>query len=183
MGSVKSFESRGIPRRLSRDTMACDEIVPATVEHAIYGIRISCRRCSGENPHLLPPPRGRPALCAGRGGSPTGLDVTHTDQPDSVLRPEYWSFSGFWVIGVRVVGSSGEREHGPQTLRHPSPVTRHLRPYGSSASLNPSPTKLMEITVRKIIRPGAMAKTGRACMCGWASRSRLPQVAVGGCTP
>src|SRR5215213_244660 len=41
--------------------------------------------------------------------------------------------------------------------------------YGSNASRNPSPTKLMLMTVRKTIRPGAMAKTGWVRMKAWAS--------------
>src|SRR5688572_8784662 len=59
----------------------------------------------------------------------------------------------------------------------------YSRMRGSRASLRPSPTKLIAMTVTRIIRPGKIATHGAWIMSPWARNSMLPQLAVGGWTP
>lgn len=57
-----------------------------------------------------------------------------------------------------------------------------LRPanLGSSRLCSPSPKRLHDITVRKIIMPGQMTSSGALAISAWALVSMLPQLAIGG---
>jgi len=52
----------------------------------------------------------------------------------------------------------------------------HFRPRGSSASRSPSPMKLIESTVRKIIAPGISTTCGAIASRSFASNSKRPHV-------
>jgi hypothetical protein len=98
--------------------------------------------------------------------------------PDAPLKPAH-RFSphkaewGFWC-GASISGCDdlGDGVRLVQPLGPPSLGSRRL--------CSPSPKRLHDITVRKIIMPRQMASSGALAINSWALVSMLPQLVIGG---
>src|SRR5206468_11473138 len=78
-------------------------------------------------------------------------------------------------------------EHSPDKERHhlgPRPPQRSILTFarGSSASRNPSPKTLSEMTVMVIMMPGSRESQGSLESTFWPSAIIVPQAGFGGCT-